>query len=267
MKISIVRMGSPQLDIDRVITIINNNQNMYVAEFLTSIPNIGRSDLDRYAYSDNLLFEKLNPHIEQQSLTLGITSVQLENNWWIRPNNDRSGMIITTYEADSLIERTKRTIEDFVVFKIITCVIASEFFRRSGESPKEKLIHEDCRGCLFDFCPDKQSRELGLQMLFIDNQCRGILLQGNVPEENIMSIESVMKYMKKPSLSKSVYSVERNPILTAIFGIGIGVMVSTLASFLFTTGNLKISILLILFFTLGPVAGKYIYDLVSWKRY
>jgi len=149
---------------------------------------------------------------------------------------------------------------------IITSIMTSEFFIKSRKSPFDDLIHDDCRGCLFDFCPDKESRSLGLSNLKIDDQCRGILLNANVSQENIMAIESVMKYMKKPRFSKSAYSVQRNPYLAGFFGIGIGIMVHTIASYLFEAHYLLISFILILIFTVGTIFVKYLYDLYRASR-
>ncbi len=266
MQISIIKLGHPQVDIHRVISIINNNQNLYKLNYITQVPNLGKSDLDGWLYSDNLLFSKLSPHIRNDSLTIGITSVQLEDDWFIRPNHDRSGMIITIYQADTVIEKAKKSIEDFLIFKIITCIMTSEFYKKCNKSPFKELIHDDCRGCLFDFCPDKESRAFGLSNLKIDDQCKGILLNANVPQENIMAIESVMKYMKKPSFCKSAYSVQRNPYLAGFFGIGIGIAVHTIASYLFEARNFLISFILILLFTVGTISLKYLYDLYRSSR-
>ncbi len=266
MQISIVKLGHPQVDIHRVISVINSNQNLYELIYKTQIPNLGKSDLDGWLYSDNLLFNKLAPHLEKGSLTIGITSVQLQNDWFIRPNHDRSGMIATIYQADCVIEKANKSIEDFVIYKIITCILTSEFYKNCQKSPFEELIHDDCRGCLFDFCPDKESRALGLNNLIIDAQCKGVLLNANVPQEKISAIESVLKYMKKPSFSKSAYSIKQNPILAGLFGIGIGIMVHTIASYLFETHYPVISIIFILFFTLGIISLKYLYDLYRARR-
>jgi hypothetical protein len=266
MQISIVNLGHPQVDIHRVISVINNNQNLYKLIYLTQVPNLGKSDLDGWEYSDDLLFNRLAPHIRKDSLTIGITSVQLEADWFIRPNHDRSGMILTIYQAESIIEKAKKSIEDFVIYKIITCIMTSEFFIKSTKSPFDELIHDDCRGCLFDFCPDKESMSFGLSNLIIDDQCRGILLNANVPQENILAIESVMKYMKKPSFGKSAYSVQRNPYLAGFFGIGIGIAVHTIASYLFEARNFLISFIMILFFTVGTISVKYLYDLYRSSR-
>jgi hypothetical protein len=266
MQVSIVKLGHPQVDINRVISVINNNQNLYKLNYMTQIPNLGKSDLDGWLYSDNLLFDKLTPHIMKGLVTIGITSVQLEDDWFIRPNHNRSGMILTIYQADSVIEKAKKNIEDFVIYMIITCIITSEFYRKCKQSPFEKLIHDDCRGCLFDFCPDKESRALGLINLKIDDQCRGNLLNANVPQENILAIESVMKYMKKPSFGKSAYSVQRNPHLAGFFGIGIGIMVHTIASYLFESRNFLLSFILFLIFTFGTIFVKYLYDLYRASR-
>jgi hypothetical protein len=256
-------MGHLRVDIDRVIDIINKEQKLYPTKYLTSIPNLGKSDLEGYAYSDKLLFEKLNPHIAKENLTLGITSVQLQKDWWIRPDPDRSGMIITTFQADSLIEKARRTMEDFVAFKIVTCILTSEYFRKSKKSPYENLLHDDCRGCLFDFCPDKEDRVQGLRELYIDAQCEGTLLTGNVPTESIEAIKSVMKYMKKPTLGKTAYSVQKNPYLAMIFGMGIGILVNTIANLLLQTDNLRLSFSLVLLFTIGTLGLKYLYDRIK----
>jgi hypothetical protein len=266
MQIYIVKLGHPQVDIQRVINIINNNQNIYELIYKTQVPNLGKSDLDGWEYSDNLLFNILAPHIIKDYLTIGLTSVQLEYDWFIRPNSDRSGMVITIYQADSVIEKAQKTIEDFVIYKIITCILTREFFTISGKSPFDELIHDDCRGCLFDLCPDKESRAIGLIDLKIDDQCKGILLNANVPQEKITAIESVLKYMKKPSFRKSAYSIKQEPILAGFFGIGIGIMVHTIATYLFEAHYLAISIIFILLFTLGIISLKYLYDLYrAWR--
>jgi hypothetical protein len=265
MEIKIVKTGYPQVDINKVISIINKTQNIYRANYEpeTSIPDIGRPDLVGYAYSDKLFLGKLNQYIDKTRLMLGITYVQLEDDWWIRPlNDDRTAMMITTYEAESLIERAKRPLEDFVVFKVITCILSSEYFRKSGKLPyrnsnqKDDLIHVEPRNCLFDFCPNKQDRLKGFIELQICEHCRGKLINGNVPIENIKAIESVMNYLKKPSLTKSAYSIQRNPYLLALIGIGIGIFINTISNF-----SLKTNTILILLFIFGPLIGRFLYDL------
>jgi hypothetical protein len=91
-------------------------------------------------------------------------------------------------------------------------------------------------------------------------------MNANVPQENILAIESVMKYMKKPSFGKSAYSVQRNPYLALFFGIGIGIMVHTIASYLFEARSFLISFIFILIFTVGTISAKYLYDLYRASR-
>lgn len=175
-------------------------------------------------------------------------------------------MIITIFEADSLIENAERTIEEYVVCQILTSILTSNYFKRSGIEPSERLLHDDCRGCLFDFCGNKSEVVRGLQKLDIDTQCRGILIEGNVPEENIDAVLSVLKYIKRPSLNKTMYSIKINPYLTMIFGIGVGIMVNIISKILLDKKSNYIAITLILLCTLGIILGKYFYDIIKWLR-
>lgn len=265
-EISLVKMGHPRLDIDRVITIINNNQNQYKLIYQDSIPNLGNSDLDDFSYSDDKLFTIIGPHTRGRDITIGITSVPLQNNWFLRPNHDRSVIIITIFEADSLIADAKRTIEEYVVYQVLIAILTSDYYKRSGIQPSERLLHDDCRGCLFDFCGNKMEIVAGLQKLDIDTQCRGILLEGNVPNEKVNAVLSVLKYIRKPSINKTIYSVKRSPYLTMIFGIGVGIFINMISQVLMAGKSLLFGIILALSCTIGVIFVKYLYDIVLWRK-
>jgi hypothetical protein len=123
--ISLIKMGHPIIDINRVIGIINKNQNKYNVISKDAIPNIGNSDLDDYAYSDAKLFNFLGRYYDNNSISIGITSVPLEGSWFLRPNKGRSQIVITIFEADSLLENAKRTLEEYVVYQILISIMTS----------------------------------------------------------------------------------------------------------------------------------------------
>ncbi len=214
-EVNIIRLGHPQVNINKAIRIINNSQTRYHLSFRDSIPNLTNSDLDNYAYSDKKLFSLLVPYINNTDLTIGITSVPIEDNWFLRPNDDRTAFIITIFEVDSIIDKTKRSLEDYFVYQTLICILTSEYLKRSGIEPSKRLLHDDCKGCLFDFCGNKDDICRGLLKLFIDDQCKGILIEGNVPEENINASLAVLRYMKKPNFRKMIYSIKEMLIALA----------------------------------------------------
>jgi hypothetical protein len=100
--------------------------------------------------------------------------------------------------------------------------------------------------------------------LDIDTQCRGTLVAGNVPNENISAILSVLNYIKKPSLNKTIYSFMKNPYLTMVFGIGIGILVNILSQNLTQNKSDYIGITFVTICTVGIILIKYLYDIVRW---
>jgi len=76
----IIKLGHPQVDINRVVNIINSFQNKYRLIYKNAIPTLGNSDLDDFAYSDNKLFNIIAPLSDINKITIGITSVPLEDN-------------------------------------------------------------------------------------------------------------------------------------------------------------------------------------------
>ena len=262
--VCVIRLGHPHVNIERVMKVLSSNQSRYLLRYRDSVPTLGNSDLNDFAYSDEKMFALLRPHMRDRSLTLGITSVPLEDNWFLRPNDDRSAFVITTFEVDSLIAYTKKTAEDYLAYQILVSILSSEYFKRSGVEPSEGLLHHDCRGCLFDFCGNKEDLARGLKNLNIDTQCRGALIEGNVPEESVSAVLAILKYMKKPSIGKSVYSILTNPHLSLLIGIGVGIMVNIVGGLLLQSKDLALGFILFLIFTLGVVLVRYLSDVFQW---
>jgi hypothetical protein len=265
-EVNIIRLGHPQLNINKAIQVINNSQNRYHLSHKDSIPNLGNSDLHDYAFSDDKLFNLLAPHINTTDLTIGITSVLLEDNWFLRPNQERTAFIITIFEVDSIIEKIRRTLEDYFVYQILICVLTSEYLKRSGIEPSERLLHDDCKGCLFDFCGNKDDICRGLVKLYIDDRCKGILIEGNVPEENIDASLAVLKYMKKPNIRKIIYSIKENPFLSFFIGIGSGVLVNLISEQVFPINKISLNITLVLLPFFGVFLFQLSKDVWQWWR-
>ena len=63
----------------------------------------------------------------------------------------------------------------------------------------ERLMHADARGCLFDFCENREDMEIKLQAADLCPSCRDVLRANGVPIDRLARLCDVIRLLAAPA--------------------------------------------------------------------
>jgi len=234
--VSIHSLGYTNLNITKLCRFLNSSQSYYSFTPATRITNLGKPDLAGYGYSVEALYRLAKPHLQDDSAAFLFTLVPIEDNFFTKTINKRV-VISTFHQTDELMEKSRRTIEEYAALTVSQELLSFEFQRVSGKAWHD-LFHQDPRNCLFDFAGIKSQKIGKLTYCSICEVCLGALREKNVNSDALQSIRKILNRIVKPSVRKAVARTISTPSLSFIYGgIVIGSAVNLFSSLVLSQGT------------------------------
>ena len=238
LKVGLFPIGYNTININKVCSFFNNAQSVYQFTEATSILDLGNPDIDVYGYSDKKFESIINPHLNDYNFSVIITCAPIEGNYYTRTILDKI-ILITLYQSEEVVEKSKRTFEEYLIIAIAQELISFEFQRVTGKN-WDDLFHKDTRGCIFDFVGIKEQKAAKLISCKICDSCRGKLSTSNLNNKILIAFEKVLLRIKKPSILKSTKKCILSPIISFIYGgIVIGAIINLFSSFITSTNQIS----------------------------
>jgi hypothetical protein len=235
-KVSIHSLGYTNLNIPKLCSFLNSSQHHYIFVPGTKITNLGNPDLAGYGYSVAALYRLAQPHLPDDSVGVLFTSVPIEDNFFTKTMNQRI-VISTFHQADELMEKSGRTIEEYAALTISQELLSFEFQRVTGKKWYD-LFHQDPRECLFDFAGIKTQKIGKLVNCSICEVCLGTLQRENINVDALQSIRKILNRIVKPSIRKAILTSVLRPGLSFIYGgIVFGSVVNLFSSLALSQGT------------------------------
>jgi len=237
VKVIIFKLGyTADLDLNRVAKFINSSKTIRITVG-EPLQNIGSPDLYRIGYSIAHLSRLFPTEEERDSLRFGIISAPLELNYFSH-TFDYNNIVISLHLSDEVCERAEVTKEQYVAYTILRQGMWAIYGKAKGTLDKSILFHNDTRGCLFDYCWNKLDIVAGLHCCWIDDICRGNMVEANISYSLIKDIENLLGKIRTPTLLDSFISALKRPFFSFIFGgVVIGALVNILSTVVLNGSN------------------------------
>jgi hypothetical protein len=107
-----------------------------------------------------------------------VTRARLADNWLLNPRIARGAAILSLHGWETLTDLPAAAM-------VAHAIVLSRIPRRGDMDPRD-LLHEETRGCVFDFVRAKSGIALKLMRPSICTSCRDALSRGGIPVEPIL---------------------------------------------------------------------------------
>ncbi|WP_147460018.1 hypothetical protein [Actinokineospora cianjurensis] len=228
--LKLVELGyAGDVDLPLVCRIINRAQKSLKAKVGTSVATIGEPDISGIAYTRASIFSLLPDRVESEIL-IGVTHAPLSGNLFsmTTPVGEIVPSLHGSYE---LCELSGRTLEEYIAQSALSEFLQIRFCQSSEGHTWADLVHDEVRGCLFDFVPHKPDKVHKLRRGWLDPQCRAKLINAGVADDEVPAAEAVIRAIQRPTLVGSFLDGIKRPgfgiLLGGLAGGGLVNLVTT----------------------------------------
>ena len=239
-KIRLVVLGSVPRDLDLSLL---SNRSSSVYEIINSIETYEistSSDGNNWEFSDRNLND-LIPQKEGEDITIALTNVPLQENWYSRrlANNV---VIFTFHEVADYLRFHNIRLEN-VVYRLLHAYTLV-YRENKGVIPAcyeySSFTHDETKGCIYDMNGIKSDIIYSCDEPKICNTCCQRLVENGVSRELVSQSKSELKLVRKSLFFRLSAWVSVHPIISIIiasaWSMVIGVLSAVIASGLFGNG-------------------------------
>lgn len=244
--------------------LINISPDIIRATIGDAIRNIGEPDLYGVAYSNSKAFG-LFPELGDGTIRVGIIAMPIEGNFYYRRRGD--AVIITLSQIDEVCERSGRSKEEYIALTVLTAVLSMLYKAQKSAT----LFHNDTRGCIFDHCIHKPDKVQKLRLGLICPICKGKLVEANIPENILDTVERGLAQIRKPTFFRTFQTSMQKPFFSFVLGgLFLGLIINTISSLAlgeFDSSADYLFVLTLIGLTLLLVLGNYVQAIVSNRKF
>ncbi len=256
------------VDLNQVARLVNITPNIVHLTAGDSVPNIGEPNLYGFGYSRAHLFG-LFPPADKGVIRVGITIAPVEDNFYTLTHGLDS-IVVTLFQVEEICDKARRTKEEYIAQTIVTEVLWLQYKAQKSNSHFTDLFHQDTRGCIFDFVAYKPDKVHKLRSGRIDPMCKGKLVEANVPESIVRTVEQIIARIHRPTFFRSLAIGLQSPLFSLVFGgLLFGLIINLVSSLIvgeFGPASAYYIIAILVFLTLSLAVGNYIRMIVSASK-
>ena len=197
------------------------------------------SDIENWAYSEQLLERHVPKLPVDYDFMIIITALPLQFNWYARRlNNNRT--VVSLYEVADILECNDIPVENIIlrVLYAYSLVFQSHDNKIPVSTSITDYTHDDVRSCLFDMTGDKKDIKYSCSKPIICQPCITKLASKKVAHETIKTATTeIAKHIKKPLFFRLSDLIKKHPIqaicYSTIVAITLGIVGSIIGNFLY----------------------------------
>jgi hypothetical protein len=227
IKISLVLLGNLKYPVD-VAQLEGWNSDVLCVQHRAAVGHLPDADGDDWEYTDQQLLGVLGAE-QESDLTLGLISLPLENNYYMRRLSDRVA-VLSLYQMAEIVRYSGFSLEQYVLRNAYELAV---LFIGNGKlipSNYETWAHDEVRGCVFDMNSNKSDIIFSMDAPALCAACRTRLSSKQVPADLIPALERELARIRKPLYLRMTDWVKEHPIfaltITAVSGIALNLIAS-----------------------------------------
>lgn len=206
---------------------------------ISSYNIVGDSDGQHWEYSDAVISRQL-PDRDGADVLIAVTNVPLQYNYYVRGFTDNKACM--TYQTMAEILRFDNIPLENLIMKILYFIsFAYKYYGNQTPQSTDRIdiIHDEAKGCIFDFNGYKTDVIYSLNKPCICPSCVEKLTsnqQHRIERNLVDKVQQELKGIKKGLYFQLADFVKRRPILAIIissaFALALGIIGSTLSTIL-----------------------------------
>jgi len=140
---------------------------------------------------ENAVVDAAHARWHEEGLRLVLTESQLADNWFSHWHAVGRTAVVSLHQTAELVGVD---LAAYVAYEILLNGLNNS----SPHYDLLRLAHDETRGCLFDFCADKQDMEIKLQTMHLCASCSGALARLGVDLDEMARATDVVRELARP---------------------------------------------------------------------
>lgn len=196
-----------------------------------SVGHLPNSEGEDWEYTDEQFSRVLKP-VAGADITLGVTSTQLEDNYYLRrlPGNVA---VLSLHEMADIVRYEDFSVETFILRVAYELAV---LYKAEGQVPptgSKSWTHDDIRRCLFDMCSNKSDIVFSLHKPILCEECSIRVRQSQVEPSLLPQLSRELKRLHKTLFFRLADWVKVHPILALALTTLLALAVNLLSSVIF----------------------------------
>ena len=234
IKIRILILGSVPHDLN-IATIKNYSSDVFeiCSEIETYDITIG-SDGNNWEFFDQSL-EELIPEPEDEDITIALTNVPLEDNWYTRRLSNNV-IIFTLQDISDYLRFYNIPLENVVLRLLYSYSLVFKEYKNKIPTCREygNFTHDETKGCIYDMNGIKSDIVYSCDNPMICDSCTQRLYSNGVSRELVASAAKELKNIRKPLFYRCSSWVAHHPICSIAIASVWSLLISILSSVIVT---------------------------------
>jgi hypothetical protein len=228
--ISLVLLGNLKYPLN-VAHLENWNSDVVRFQHRAAVGHLPDADGDDWEYTDQQLLGVLGAE-QESDFTLGLISLPLENNYYMRRLSDRVA-VLSLHQMAEIVRYSGFSLEQYVLRNAYELAV---LFAGNGKlipHDYEIWAHDEIRGCLFDMNANKSDIIFSLDRPTICAACRTRLSSKQVPADLLSTLDRELLRIRKALYLRMTEWVKEHPIIAIVITAASGIALNLIASIIF----------------------------------
>ena len=242
VKIKIIFLGHIPYEINKEKIVRKKSDLFQIIGPIGTYNIVGNSDGPEWDFTDENIQKQL-PKRDSEDVLLAITNVALQDRYYVRGYNDNK--VCLTFNTMAEILKSDNIPLENLIFRILYFIsLAYKLYgnRMPTIAEAKSFIHDEAKGCIFDFNGNKSEVIYSLNKPQICHSCIEKLTSNveNRIEKNLVArVQKELKQIKKEFYYRIASFIKRHPVLaiiiSSLIAVLLGIIGSTIATILWET--------------------------------
>lgn len=193
MKINVICCSSVarKVQVRRAIEALNYVQNYFGYIYIESEKDV--------CNEKSLVWKDFGDYYQSDvEYNIYITEKNFSDNWFSHEESNYA--VISTSGWETYF--APPSLKAYIVYQIAQATI--NFKADINEIMQTRLVHLKSKGCMFDFCANKEDIRIGMNAGLICPECKNGLRTYGVEESALSAIENILNYVRSESIAKPI---------------------------------------------------------------
>lgn len=235
VKVKLISVGNIIYELDKEKIVGWKSKLFEVMSTIDEYPLTADSDTSDWGYSDTNLLNNLpaqNQGISTPNadITMYLLDVRIEDNYISRvlPRNQ---ILLTFYQVKEILRREHIPLENLLLTHIYYYVILYRIKQGAWLSPSDEMqSHDAARGCLFDFCGEKEDCVRSCVSPTLCPSCIAYLQKHGLPVNEVKQVQRELKRIRRRFYDSACLFLNKHPYLSMLLTLAGTFIISIIAN-------------------------------------
>jgi hypothetical protein len=236
LKLKVVTLGHLPFHLD-LAKVENWSSNIFqVAGRIENISFRASSDLENWAYSNELILKNLPSF--QENICIAIVNVPIDKNYYARTLGNNTA-VFTFHDIKQYLTQENIPLENALIraiyYACLTYKLHGDLLPSNSEA--STLAHDETRACVFDMNGFKPDIVYSSNAPSLCTECAERLRVNKFSNELINQINIELSALKKSLYFRTIEKIKKYPLLTLLLSSSYAVLLGLVASYIYDKLN------------------------------